>query len=165
MSGMLIFDVADATFALSLDLVREVLPLPALSQPPGLPSLIEGFFNLRGQAVAVLRLDRILGREGSKPSFYAPIILLQARGGLLTLLVDRVRGIVEVNPTTLRAIPDRDTFNGCITAEFSADGTSVLLLAFDRVLLEEEQQSLVEHQAAAARRLTALNQDAAEATE
>jgi len=127
MSGMLIFDVADATFALSLDVVREVLPLPALSRPPGLPSLIEGFFNLRGQAVAVLRLDRILAREGPKPAFYAPVILLQARGGLITLLVDQVRGIAEVEATALRAISKHDTFNSPFAIETTPNSNYICL--------------------------------------
>jgi|GEM_PF-6655132 len=56
-------------------------------------------------------------------------------------------------------------FNGCVTAEFSAIGTSVLLLAFDRILLEEEQRSLAEHQAVAARRLAALGENVSEAME
>ncbi len=161
MPNVLIFEVADAVLALPADTVREVLPLPLLWRPPQLPPLIEGFFNLRGRAAAVLRLDRLLGLAGRGAVFYAPLLLLRSGAGgtgeePLTLLVDRVRDMRTVAETTLLPVSDQDTFNGCVAAELAETAPPAHLLSLDRLLLEQERRCVVEHQALARRRASEL---------
>ncbi len=161
MLKVLIFEMANKALALPLDAVREILPLPVLSRPPQVPSLIEGFFNLRGRATAVLRLDRLLGLAGSGAGVYAPLLLLKEKAvsgetGPLALLADRVLGIQTLALSTVLPVAAADSLNGCIAAELAAALPPAHLLSLDRLLLERERQCLNEHRAWADARLAAL---------
>ncbi len=169
MPKVLIFDVADTALALPVDVIREILPLPLLSRPPQMPSLIEGVFNLRGQAASVLRLDRLLGLAGAgtagdaSAGVYAPLLLLKpgAMGtgaGPLALLVDRVRGIQSVAEAALLPVSALDSLNGCVAAELAGTEPPAHLLSLDRLLLERERRCILEHQARAERRLAELGE-------
>ena len=56
-----VFELAGQSFGLPLESVREIVPMAALSRPPSMPSILEGFLNLRGTALPVLRIAALLG--------------------------------------------------------------------------------------------------------
>ena len=59
MHHFLAFELSESVFAVPLEEVHSIVHLPALSRPPGMPVLLEGFLNLRGKVVPVVRLDRL----------------------------------------------------------------------------------------------------------
>ncbi|TAL08601.1 MAG: chemotaxis protein CheW, partial [Nitrospirae bacterium] len=93
---VLVFEIAGDSFAIPLDAVREILPLPLLSHPPGLPSFLEGFLNLGRQAVPVLNPARLFHLEGLTPGPYSHLIVLEKTGTPLAILADRAAGATEV---------------------------------------------------------------------
>lgn len=63
-------------YAIELDLVREVLPLPVIATVPTAPPTILGVFNLRGEVVPVLDTAAVLGvvdAEAGPPEFVAVV--------------------------------------------------------------------------------------------
>lgn len=157
--ALLVFEVSDLVAALPLEDVERIVPIAQLAQPPGLPSALEGFLNLSGTAISVLRLDRLLGLTPREPGLYSMVILvkkeiiLKGNRGTVGVLVDRVREILSVPEEALLPVSDVDLFNGCARATVSASGQYIHVLSSQRLLLEKEARALYEFHALAQQRL------------
>jgi len=57
--NLLIFHSSGLDCAFPLEAVREIVPMAQLFSPPGLPSGLAGFLDLRGTAIPIVRLDRL----------------------------------------------------------------------------------------------------------
>ena len=145
--------------ALPCGVVREVLPLPRLYRPPGLPRPLAGFMNLGGAAVPVLDLMRLFGlaAEGAEgeAALYRHVVLTAGAGGggPLGLLVDRVLDLQRITPERLRPVTEGATLNGCAVAEIETPDGFIHLLAAERILLAQEQAALTGLREAAQARL------------
>lgn len=154
--NLLIFQVAGELCAFPVEAVREILPMAALARSPGQLPILEGFLNLRGAAVPVLRLDRLFGYPAREPGLYTPLVLLGGRAPL-ALLVDGVLAMEAVASESIMPVPANGSFNNCLEAEFVLDGRTVHVLSPERILLEQERRRIAEFQAAAERRLQQLD--------
>jgi purine-binding chemotaxis protein CheW len=139
-----VFAVGSARCALRQSEVRELLPVPHLWRPPGLPRTVEGFMNLGGTAVAVVSLAQLfgLGDGAGEDGLYRHLILLH--GERAALLVSRVLDVMPAPPERLRRVERSDTLNGCVEAEIETADGFIHLLAADRILLEQEKRMLAE---------------------
>lgn len=161
---LLVFEVSDLVAALPLADVERVAPIAQLAHPPGLPPAIEGFLNLSGATVSVLRLDRLLGLTPRDPGLYSVVILmkkealpkgneLKGNGAVVGVLVDRVSEILSVPEAEFLPVSEDASFNGCARAAVSTPGWYIHVLSSQRLLLEKEARSLYEFQAMAEQRL------------
>ena len=66
--NLLVFHTSGLSCAFPLEAVREIVPMARLSSPPGLPSGLEGFLDLRGIAVPIVRLDRLFDLPAQHPA-------------------------------------------------------------------------------------------------
>lgn len=132
--------------ALPCAAVREVLPLPRLWRPPGLPRPLAGFMNLAGEAVPVLDLPRLFGLSTSadaEDALYRHLVLTGGEGEPpLALLVDRVLDLRRIPPERLRPVPPEATLNGCAVAEIETAEGFLHLLDPGRILLAQEAAAL-----------------------
>jgi purine-binding chemotaxis protein CheW len=137
---VLIFGLGDQDYGIELEAVSEILPMPTLSRPPGVPPILAGFLDLGGVAVAALRLGILFGYSPREPELYTPLILLRSPGPPLALLVDAVKGIASID--TLSVVPffENDCADGLVTV---AD-RSVIVLSSHRLLREQEQRRISE---------------------
>lgn len=149
--ALLVFHLAGERAAIPLEHVQRIAPMAQLARPPGLPAPLEGFLNLAGAAVPVLRLDRLLGLPEHGPGLYSMLIVL--KDDRTALLVDRVSEIVSVPESALLPVGTDHSFNACAEAAVSVRGEVVHLLSPTRILLEKERASLSEFQAVAQQRL------------
>src|ERR1700729_1351062 len=92
--NLLVFHSSGLDCAFPLEAVREIVPMAALSSPPGLPSGLLGFLDLRGTAIPIVRLDRLFDLPEQKPGLHTPMIVLRGILGPIGVLVESVRGIV-----------------------------------------------------------------------
>lgn len=159
-SGIVMFRLTGQGFGLPVDDVREVVPLAWLDRPPHLPAMIEGILNLGGQAVPVLRLDRLLGVEGGHYGMDASILIMRPRpdSAPLGLLVEHVDGVRETADFAAMDLSAGQSFNDCLAEVLERDGRTVNLLAWDRILLQQERAALTEFQARTQVRLDALTE-------
>ena len=154
--SVLVFHLPGAVCALPLSAIREIVPMALLAKPPGLPSLLEGFLNLAGKAVAVVRLDRLFQLPELVLGLYTPILILHTSEDRLALVVESVRGIVVVRPEDSRSGFEGGSFNDCVEGEITAGDGVAHLLSPERLLLEKERQCLAELQAVEQDRLRDL---------
>ncbi len=153
----LLFTIAHLRCALRHDDVREVVALPALDRPPATPRAVAGILNLAGTAVPVVRLDRLLNLPDSPPGAYQSVILLRQADPPLGLLVDRATDVATFPDEAAIPVDGDQSFNGCVTAQASHDGSTVHLLSATRLLEVRERQVLAEFQALQQHRLDELS--------
>ena len=127
-----------ATFWLDGDLygvevahVQEVLKSQGLTRVPLAPTAVAGLINLRGQVVTAIELRERLGRPPRPEGTDAVVIVVRLHGEAVSLLVDAIADVVDVDPADFEAPPD--TLDGAgrelIRGAFKLDGH--LLLALD----------------------------------
>jgi purine-binding chemotaxis protein CheW len=127
-----------ATFRLDGDLygvevehVQEVLRSQKLTRVPLAPPAVAGLINLRGQVVTAIELRERLGRPPRPEGTDAVVIVVRLHGEAVSLLVDSIADVVDVDATDFEAPPD--TLDGqareLIRGAYKLDGK--LLLALD----------------------------------
>ena len=132
--------------------------MASLARAPGLPSIIEGFLNLRGVATPVVRLDRLFGLPGHPAGLYTPLIILRGRPDPVALLAERVDNVVLAAESALKPVLAGHCLNDCTEAEIWLEAKSrpIHLLSCERLLLEQEQSRVAELRAVAQQHLQEL---------
>jgi purine-binding chemotaxis protein CheW len=153
---LVVFHASGLDCAFPLETVKEIVPMAMLSKPPGLASCLAGFLNLRGTAVAILRLDRLFDLPEQRPGLHTPLIILRSAATPTGVLVASVRRIVSVKKAALLPLPEKHIFRDCATAAIDVGGDIIYLLSPDRILLENERILLKELQAMEQERLGQL---------
>jgi purine-binding chemotaxis protein CheW len=155
---LLIFHSNGLDCAFPLEAVREVVPMARLSCPPGMPSGLAGFLDLRGTAIPIVRLDRLFDLAEQRAGLHTPMIVLHGVLCPIGILVDSVRGIVPVLSTRLLDIPEDRTFQGCATAALQLNGDLVYLLSGTALLKAGEDRWLADYMAMSQARLLQLEE-------
>jgi len=132
--------------------------MASLSSPPGSPSLLAGFLDLRGDAIPVLHLDRLFNLSEQLPGLHTPLVILHGAPTGIGILVEAVRQIIPITQAAFRPLPQNNVFHDCATAAFKLNGDVVYLLSAGRILLEKERRVLAEFQAVAQERLRHLEE-------
>jgi purine-binding chemotaxis protein CheW len=151
--NLLIFHTSGLDCAFPLEAVREIVPMAQLSSPPGLPSGLLGFLDLRGTAIPIVRLDRLFDLPEQKPGLHTPMIILRGTLGPIGILADSVRGIVPAPSAQLVDLPSGGTFQGCATAALQLDGELIQLLSPAALLQANEHRLLADFNAMSQARL------------
>src|ERR1700729_3865914 len=154
--NLLIFRCSGLSCAFPLDAVREIVPMATLSTPPGLPSGLAGFLDLRGTAVPIVRLDRLFDLREQQPGLHTPMIVLRGISGPIGILVGSVRSIEPAPAWRLLDIGEDHTFRGCATGVMQLDGDLIHLLSPAALLEAGEQRVLADYSAMAQARLLQL---------
>jgi purine-binding chemotaxis protein CheW len=158
----LVFEIGDRVCGIAAEDVREAVLVPALSRLPGQPAVLEGFLNLRGAAVPVVKLDRLLDAGDRPLSLHTPLLILEARGGEASALaVDRIDDVLSVPAEEFRPVGKEQSFNECAIAEFPFGGRGAALLDTGRILLEKERQCIAELRGRVQAQLDSLGRPAA----
>jgi purine-binding chemotaxis protein CheW len=157
---VLIFQVGHLRCAAPTDRVHEIAHFAALISPPAQPSILSGFLNLRGEAVPVVRLCKLLGLEFMPCNAYTTLVILHGGGFLTALEVGTVEEVVEIRADQMRELGVGNSWNDFVESAFSWNGHEVCLLSIDQLLLAKEKECLREFQAATQRRLDELRPSA-----
>ena len=141
---LVVFHLAGQAYALDLAEVQEIVLMAGLSRPPGLPAVLEGFLNLAGAVVPVVRLDRLFRLPERAPGMFTPLLILRNPDHHVALMVDHVSEILTVTDDAVVRVRENQAFNDCAEGVVTIRDRVVLVLAAGRVLLEKEAQSFAE---------------------
>jgi chemotaxis signal transduction protein len=153
------FTVSGRSLALPVADVRRAVPLPRLAAPAGAPAFLEGFFNLHGSEVAVLRADLLLDLGEEQLGVYSPLLLLAGDDPLMALHVGRITGIAKA--ADVKPVGKDETFNSAVVGRFDHGGQSTYLLSARQILLAEERSRVAFHRDVMRRRLDGLGREPA----
>jgi purine-binding chemotaxis protein CheW len=100
------FFVADFFFGVDVVSVQEVLRFHPMTPVPLAPEVIEGLINLRGQIVTAIDMRRRL-RLPPRGGDQTPMnIVVRARDGAVSLLVDEIGDVLEMDRAAFERPPE-----------------------------------------------------------
>lgn len=118
--------------------VQEVLRTQSMTPVPLAGAAISGLINLRGQIITAVDLRRRLELPPREDDAEAVSIVVRTQEGPVSMLVDRIGGVVEVDGSTFEAPPDTVTgaARDLITGVHKVDGPLLHVVDVDRVIAD-----------------------------
>lgn len=127
------FQLADLTFGVEVQRVQEVIRPQPLTGVPRTHDVIEGLMNLRGQIVTAIDLRRrfeLPPRPADQPAMN---VVVRTGEGEISLLVDRIGDVVQVDESAFE--PPPDTLDGVardlLTGAYKLEGRLLLIVDVD----------------------------------
>ncbi len=116
--------------------VQEVIQYQAMTRVPLAPAVVSGLINLRGQIVTAIDLRRRLGFT-DRPAGQLPMnVVVRANDGAVSLLVDEIGDVIEVEEETLEGPPE--TLQGfareAVRGVYKLPGQLLLVVDIERVV-------------------------------
>jgi len=90
---------------IEVEKVQEVLRHQEMTRAPLAPAAVRGLMNLRGQIVTAVDLRCSLGLDDRRDDELPMNVIVRTRDGVVSLLVDEIRDVVEVEETTFEHPP------------------------------------------------------------
>ncbi len=101
-------------FGVELKGVQEVIRSLEMTRVPLAPQGVKGLINLRGQIVTAVDLRWRLELEPSPPEIRPMNVVVRSEDGAVSLLVDQIGDVVEVEESTFE--PPPETLRGTVRA-------------------------------------------------
>jgi purine-binding chemotaxis protein CheW len=86
--------------------VQEVIRSLEMTKVPLAPAVVSGLINLRGQIVTAVDLRRRLELEPRPPDMLPMNVVVRSEDGAVSLLVDEIGDVVEVEETSFEPPPE-----------------------------------------------------------
>lgn len=103
---MCTFDVDNLFIGIEVSRIQEILRAQPITPVPLAAPVIRGLMSLRGQIVPVMDLRQRLGVRTADPNLEQFNVLIRTADGPVSLLVDRVGDVLEVDVDSFEPAPD-----------------------------------------------------------
>jgi len=100
------FFIERLLFGVEVEKVQEVIRHQGLTRVPLATELVGGLINLRGQIVTAVNLRRRLGLQDSPPGQLPMNVVVRTGEGVVSLLVDEINDVIEVEQKAFEPPPD-----------------------------------------------------------
>ena len=100
------FFVDGLFFGVEVGKVQEVIRFQEMTQVPLAPAAVGGLINLRGHIVTAVDLRRRLSLRERNPGELPMNVVVRSDDGAVSLLVDEIGDVLEVEDTQFEALPD-----------------------------------------------------------
>jgi len=134
----LTFVLANEEYGFEILKVREIIGTMNTTAVPGMPAYVNGVINLRGKVVPVIDLRLRFGMTAAEQTAETCIIVVDVRGSLMGVVVDRVSEVLDIHGEDIEDAPDVGVAvqNDYILGMAKAKGQVKILLEVDKVLSE-----------------------------
>lgn len=116
----LVCQVVHECYLIEVSTIKEIIKVPEITTIPRGPAWLKGICSLRGVVVIVIDVGRRLGLGDCWPTSKSRVVVLSTARGLGGLLVDSVKGLIELEqrridpPPALLAAPHRELVRGIV---------------------------------------------------
>lgn len=122
--------------------VQEIIGMMPITPVPKTPEFIRGVINLRGKIIPIVDLRLKFGMEAKEVTDQTCIIVVQAKGVQMGLVVDKVSEVADISNEDIEECP---SFGTNVNTDFilgmgigRTDGRVKMLLDIDKVLSFQE---------------------------
>ena len=130
-------------FGVEVRHVQEVIRYQTMTRVPRAPEVVEGLINLRGQIVTAVDMRARVGlgkRDGSRLPMN---VVVRTDDGPLSLLVDEIGDVVDVNDEQFEPVPE--TVNGpaadVVAGVYKLQPRLLLVLDVERAVTVEDERT------------------------
>jgi purine-binding chemotaxis protein CheW len=134
------FEVDDRLFGVEVTAVQEVISFHEYTSVPLAPNAVGGLFNLRGQVIAAVDMRVQLGLSRQSLTDGAVMnLIVRTEDGPVSLLVDRIGGVVDLDEKDFEPTPDNLTgpARRLVGGAYKLDDRLMLALNVDQALTTE----------------------------
>lgn len=116
--------------------VQEVIRYQEMTRVPLAPTMIQGLINLRGQIVTAIDLRRRFEFADREPGCLPMNVVVRGEDGPVSLLVDEIGDVVEVEDNTFERPPDtlRGITRDLVTGVYKFNERLLLILDTERAI-------------------------------
>ncbi len=116
--------------------VQEILLYQEMTPVPLAHPVISGLINLRGQVVTAMDLRLRLGLSERDPEQLPMNVIVQTKGDTVSLLVDEIGDVVEVDDSAFEPPPEtiKGTIRNLIDGVYKLDGQLLLVVDAERTM-------------------------------
>lgn len=100
------FHVSGLYFGVDVLSVQEVIRYQEMTRVPLASAMVSGLINLRGQIVTAIDLRRRLGLTDREPDQMPMNVVVRSDDGAVSLLVDEIGDVLEVDESTYERPPE-----------------------------------------------------------
>ena len=128
------FYLDNLLFGVELKGVQEVIRSLEMTKVPLAPEVVSGLINLRGQIVTAVDLRRRLELEPAPPDTQPMNVVVRSEDGAVSLLVDEIGDVVEVDETSFEPPPEtlRSSVRAMIVGVHKLSDRLMLVLDIER---------------------------------
>ena len=102
---LVVFQLENEEFGADINSVREIIRLPDITSVPTAPSTILGVINLRNETIPIISLRRLFGWEDIETDSETRILVVDADGRGIGLVVDSVVEVLRLEKTAFSDSP------------------------------------------------------------
>ncbi|MFO0569032.1 MAG: chemotaxis protein CheW [Polyangiaceae bacterium] len=103
------FYLGDLFFGVDVRRVQEVIRYQEMTRVPLAPPMMRGLINLRGQIVSAIDMRTRLGLPARDASELPMNVVVRSSDGAVSLLVDEIGDVLEVDESTVERPPETMT--------------------------------------------------------
>ena len=125
--------------------VQELIRLQEMTRVPLASPVVRGLINLRGQIVTAIDLRRQFGAPDLEPGRDPMNVVVRTDEGAVSLLVDEIGDVVEVDEQQFERAPDtlRGRARELVTGVYKLDGRLLLVLDVAQAVTTAPRQATV----------------------
>ena len=110
------FSIEDEMYAINVFKSREIIEVPDITKVPGMPDMIRGVINVRGEVIPVIDLKVMFGNEKTLFQRETVIIITEMQSGKevipIGLIVDAAQKVITIEKDHIEKPPRIKTFIG-----------------------------------------------------
>jgi len=139
------FNLSEKVYALPAEKIIEIVQLPALTLLEKAPDYIAGLLNIRGSIISVIDLSMILGFKRKTYSAESQILILNADGKKIGIIIDSVKDVIQFDKKLLEPLPyvSKDHF---VTGVYKDETGLIAFLDIDKTVKDIEVAEFSESQ-------------------
>jgi purine-binding chemotaxis protein CheW len=100
---LVVFQLADENYGVNIHDVREIIRTQAVTKIPAAPEHVLGVIDLRGNVIPVIDLRRRLSLEAREANDENRIVVVEAHGHQVGVLVDAVQEVLRIGEDRVEA--------------------------------------------------------------
>jgi purine-binding chemotaxis protein CheW len=141
---LVVFEIGSESYAVDINMVREIIQLQPITRVPGTPPSVEGVINLRGSVIPIVDLRKRFQLSKIERDKDTRIVVVTCKGAEVGVIVDSVAQVLRIPVDSI------ESANSVFTDEHlehllgivKLTNRLVILLDMDQVLTHEEIKAL-----------------------
>lgn len=123
--------------------VQEVIRYQKMTRVPLAPDAVEGLINLRGHIVTAIDLRRRVGLSPRAADDLPMNVVVRTDEGALSLLVDSIGDVVEVQDEQFEAVPEtvKGRVADLVRGVYKLEGRLLLILDVERAVMVDDERT------------------------
>lgn len=123
---------------MSIDSVREVRRIKAVTPVPQAMDFIEGVVSLKGKVVPIISLRKKLGLPGIEQTSLNRVLITETDNHILGIAVDSVIGVTDVKESDIEEPDEVLKRAGYLSAVGKSGKRLILIIDINKLLSDEE---------------------------